>query len=253
MAKKNALSLQHEHSSEEIKKRISSPKMHSYFADAVLGGIDGCITTFAIVASAIGAGLPQIVTLVLGLANLIADGFSMAVSNYQAAKSRADLVEMTRKQEEEHIDLIPEGEREEISQIFAQKGFKGKILEEIVNVITSDRKLWVDTMLQDEHGLQTDTPKPTSSAISTFLAFIFIGLLPLAPFVMPNIDKGIIFPVSCMIAAMAFFGIGAAKGIVLEQSFLKQGIITLAIGTTAAFLAYMVGDLSKQWTGLQGF
>ena len=253
MAKQDALSLKHEHSPEEIKKRISNPKMHSYFADAVLGGIDGCITTFAIVASAIGAGLPQTVTLVLGLANLTADGFSMAVSNYQAAKSRADLVDMTRKQEEEHINLIPEGEREEVSQIFAQKGFKGKMLEKIVNVITSDRQLWVDTMLKDEHGLQTDTPKATSSAISTFCAFIFIGLLPLIPFIIPNIDKGVIFPASCSMAAMVFFSMGAVKGIVLRQSLLRQGITTLAIGTTAATLAYLVDNFLRQWTGLQGF
>ena len=173
--------------------------------------------------------------------------------SYKSAKSRSDLVDMTRKQEEEHIDLVPEGEREEISQIFAQKGFKGKTLEKIVDVITSDRKLWVDTMLKDEHGLQTDTPKATSSAISTFIAFIFIGLLPLIPFIIPNIDKEVIFPISCIIAAMAFFGIGAIKGTVLGQSFLRQGITTLAIGTTTATLAYLVGDFSRQWTGLQGF
>ena len=80
-----------------------------------------------------------------------------------------------------------------------------KMLEKIVNVITSDRQLWVDTMLKDEHGLQMDTPKATSSAISTFCAFIFIGLLPLIPFIIPNIDKGVIFPASCSMAAMVFF------------------------------------------------
>lgn len=242
---KHIKKLQEEHSPENIKKRISEKQKHSYLADAVLGGIDGCITTFAIVASAVAAGFPKVVALVLGLANLAADGFSMAASNYQAAKSRADRVTTIRKEEESHIDLIPEGEQEEIRQIFANKGFKGKTLEKIVSVITSDRKLWVDTMLKDEHGLQIDMPCPVSSGFATFMAFVIIGLLPLAPFMLPGIEPETIFPLSCGIAAITFFCIGAVKGAVLRQSVLLTGINTLIVGGIAALLAYLIGDWAE--------
>lgn len=239
--------LMNAHSPEAVKKRLLEPKKHSYLADAVLGGIDGCITTFAIVASSIGAGFPNIVALVLGLANLTADGFSMAISNYQAAKSRADHVKATRQQEEMHIDLCPEGEAEEVRQIFSTKGFTGDTLETIVDTITSDRTLWVDTMLKDEHGLQTDSPNPYWSGGATFLAFLSIGFLPLIPFMIPSFDQHIIFPASGIIAALAFFGIGAIKGLILKQPLLKTGLSTLFIGSLAALMAYMIGDWSAYW------
>jgi VIT1/CCC1 family predicted Fe2+/Mn2+ transporter len=169
------------HTPEAIRQRLSDPQKHSYLSDAVLGGIDGCITTFAIVASAVGAGFPNLVALVLGLANVIADGFSMAASNYEAVKSREDFIAMTRKREERHIEIFPEGEQEEIRQIYAQKGFEGELLENIVHTITSDRKLWVETMLKDEHGLQPESPSAFLSALATFCAFMAVGIVPLKP------------------------------------------------------------------------
>lgn len=236
-----------DHSPQAVKQRLLKPTKHSYLADGVLGGIDGCITTFAIVSSSIGAGFPNIVAIVLGLANLIADGFSMAASNFQAAKSRADLVAMTRQDEEAHIDLVPEGEKEEVRQIFVQKGFTGDTLEDIVRTITSNRTLWVDTMLKEEHGLPTDTPNPYLSGAATFIAFFYVGFLPLIPFIIPGLDQWFIFPASCIIAVIAFFGIGVVKGAILKQSMIRAGIHTLCIGSAAAIIAYMIGDWSALW------
>jgi VIT1/CCC1 family predicted Fe2+/Mn2+ transporter len=253
MSKKHTQKLVVDHSPENIRERIKHPHKHSYLGDAVLGGIDGCITTFAIVASAVGAGLPKTVALVLGLANLTADGFSMAVSNYQAAKSRADRVRRIRAQEEQHIELIPEGEKEEIRQIFQGKGFSGTVLEKIVETITSERTLWIDTMLKEEHGLQIDMPSAYLSGITTFLAFLCVGLLPLLPFMIPTMMETSIFPASAIIAAVAFFVIGAAKGSLLQQSIITSGLNTLAIGGIAASLAYVVGDWSRQWLASLGF
>ncbi len=143
-----------------ISARLADLNSHNYVGDAVLGGIDGCVTTFAVVAGAVGAGFPSAVTIILGFANLFADGFSMAISNYQNTKSQRELVEEARHTEERHIDVIPEGEREEIRQIFARKGFEGDVLDTIVTVITQDRRLWVDTMLTEELGLAVVGPKP---------------------------------------------------------------------------------------------
>jgi len=238
-----------EHSESAIKERLSKPQKHNYLADTVLGAIDGCVTTFAIVASSVGAGLSNKVALVLGVANLLADGFSMAASNYQAAKSRQDLVKKARRDEELHIELFPEGEKEEVRQIFANKGFSGDILEKIVEVITSDKKLWINTMLQDEHGLQTDTPSPFISGLTTFVSFVIIGSLPLSPFLASNLDQNIIFEISCLIAAITFLLIGITKGIVLKESILRSGFTTFILGGGAAIIAYMVGEFSKEWIG----
>jgi len=157
------------------------------------------------------------------------------------------MIKAIRTKEEEHIAAIPEGEKEEVRQIFANKGFSGETLEKIVDVITSDRALWVDTMLQDEYGVQTATPSSFRSGVATFVAFIAIGLLPLLPFMVPGFDKAIVFPTSCIIAVLAFFGVGLFKGMVLGQSLIKNGLSTLAMGVAAALLAYIIGEMANQW------
>ena len=82
-----------------------------------------------------GVGMGALV-IILGFANLLADGFSMALSNYLGTKSDPERVDQARQDEERHIAQVPEGEREEIRQIFAGKGFSGETLEKIVGVIT---------------------------------------------------------------------------------------------------------------------
>ena len=151
MKNKKLEKLYREHRPEAIKRRLAKTARTQNISDAVLGGIDGCITTFAVVSGAIGAGLPASIALVLGFANLFADGFSMAISNYESIKAGREFAEDIRRTEEEHIDQIPAGEREEIRQIFQNKGFFGKTLEKIVDTISHDRRLWVETMLLEEH------------------------------------------------------------------------------------------------------
>jgi hypothetical protein len=123
------------------------------------------------VSGVIGANLPQGIAFILGLANLLADSFSRAVSNYQRAKSDKEQADQARRIEEKHIDEIPEGEREEIRQIFSRKGFEGPVLDEIVQVITQDRRRWVDTMLTEELGLRLESPTPLKAGIVTFIGF----------------------------------------------------------------------------------
>jgi VIT1/CCC1 family predicted Fe2+/Mn2+ transporter len=241
--------LEAEHHPDAIRQRLRAEHKHSYLGDAVLGGIDGCVTTFAVVAGAVGGGFSSLVVIVLGFANLIADGFSMAVSNYQGTKSQQEQVDEARRSEEEQISQHPEGEREEIRQIFATKGFEGAVLDEVVEVITQDRTVWVNTMLVEELGLQIESPSPLRAALTTFAAFLLVGLFPLLPFVVPGVEPAIVFPTSIVITAIAFFGIGLAKGVVLKRSALRAGFETLLMGGGAAVLAYLVGFWLRQTFG----
>jgi len=130
--------------------------MKLHFDDFIYGSIDGAVTTFAIIAGVVGASLSPGIILILGFANLFADGFSMAAANYQASKARNQFIEMRRKQEEWEIDNLEEQEKEEIREIYKKKGFKDELLEEVVRTITSRRKVWVDTMMKEEVGLIED-------------------------------------------------------------------------------------------------
>jgi VIT1/CCC1 family predicted Fe2+/Mn2+ transporter len=241
--------LRAEHHPEQIRLRLEDKRGHGYVGDAVFGAIDGCVTTFAVVASATGAHLSNNVVLILGFANLVADGFSMAVSNYLGTKSERERVEQARQTEQGHIQNIPEGEREEVRQIFARKGFRGDVLEKIVEVITNNPKLWVDTMLSEELGLQVSGRKPLRAALATFVAFFVVGLVPLFPFLIPASATSHRFVASAAMTAVAFAGVGVAKAIVLQRSPFRSGLETLLTGGGAAALAYGIGAWLRQTFG----
>lgn len=241
MSNGGKLDLQAGHTPDAVRARIGAVRSHSYLGDAVLGGIDGCVTTFAVVAGAVGGGFSSGVVIILGLANLVADGFSMAVSNYQSTKSVREEVDKQRREEELHIRHVPEGEREEIRQIFGSKGFEGDLLEKIVSVITADRELWVETMLTEEHGLQLNGPQPLRAATATFFAFILVGLFPLVPFLSGILSPVESFITSAFAAGVAFFGVGLVKARLLERPVLRGGLETLLTGGAAASLAWVIG------------
>ena len=219
--------------------------MKWYFDDFIYGSIDGAVTTFAIVAGVVGAGLSPGIILILGFANLFADGFSMAAANYQASKARNEFVEMKRKQEEWEIENLEDEEKEEVREIYRKKGFKDELLEEIVRIITSRKKVWVDTMMKEELGLIEDEKSPVSSSISTFVGFNLIGVIPLIPFIIFlsfssdfNSNSFVYSTVSVM---AAFFIVGIIKGQIVKKSRIRSGIYTLIIGGIAAIVAYLVG------------
>ncbi|HYA05952.1 MAG TPA: VIT1/CCC1 transporter family protein, partial [Xanthobacteraceae bacterium] len=170
--------LEHSHTPQAIRDRLARGPRTSYLRDWIYGGIDGTVTTFAIVAGVVGAHLSASILLILGFANLLADGFAMAASNYSGTKSERDDYQRVIGIERRHIALAPEGEREEIRQIFAAKGFFGDDLERAVAVITSDLALWANTMAIEEYGLSPTQRSPVLAALSTFAAFVLCGCVP---------------------------------------------------------------------------
>lgn len=212
------------------------------------GSIDGSVTTFAIVAGAIGASLSPMVILILGFANLFADGFSMAIGNYQASKARMEFIQKERKREEWEIDNMAESEKQEIRDIYAKKGFTSDLLDEIVRVITARKKVWIDTMMKEELGLIEDGRKPTDTALSTFFGFNIIGLIPLIPFIFLyttglSVSVYDSFLYSVVFTGGAFFLIGIIKGKIVKRSLFRSGLTTLMVGGIAATVAYVVGYL----------
>ncbi|MBK1830000.1 VIT1/CCC1 transporter family protein [Verrucomicrobiaceae bacterium R5-34] len=238
-----------DHSPDAIRRRISSDPDHSYLRDFVYGAIDGAVTTFAVVASVAAAGLSNGIVIVMGLANLLADGFSMAAGNYLGTRAEVETREKRRRDEEDQIQSHPEWERDEIRQIFALKGFEGKMLDDIVEVITSDDKRWVDTMITEEFGLSLHTPSPWKAAGVTYLAFILIGMIPLLSYVMGYIHPGLLveepFYAATILTGVAFFSVGALKSRFVGKNWLTEGLGTLGVGTLAAGIAYAIGLLLR--------
>jgi vacuolar iron transporter family protein len=240
--------LKESHTPSAIRERLLAGPEHSYLRDFIYGAIDGTVTTFAVVAGVSGAELAPSIIIILGLANVFADGFSMAVSNFLASRAELQVRKKARREEESHIRTVPEGEREEIRQIFASKGFTGDDLEKAVRVITSDMDRWVDTMLKEELGMPLEMPSPIKAALATFVAFVVVGLMPLWTFFVDLLLPGTIanpFLVSSVLTAVTFFTVGALKGKYVEEPWYLSGLETLAVGGCAAFLAFVIGMLLK--------
>lgn len=238
--------LEHEHTPEAIRRRLEDGPRMSYLRDWIYGGIDGAVTTFAIVSGIAGADLESRLIVILGVANLVADGFSMAASNYSGTRAERDEIIHLRRVELRHIELEPAGEREEIRQIFANKGLSGKTLDQVVQAITADRERWVSAMLHDEYGMPSQVRSPVLAGLGTFAAFQICGLVPLLPYLLGATKP---FTLAIFMTGLVFFGIGCVRSRWSIDPWWQAGLGTLALGGAAAGLAYWIGGALSRLVG----
>ncbi len=222
-------------------------RFQEYLGEFVYGGIDGSVTTFAVVAGAAGAALESQVVIILGFANLIADGFAMSVGSYLSTKSEKENYRKHEKIEYWEVDNLPEKEKEEIRDIYRAKGFEGEILEEIVATITADKDRWVDVMMKEELEMSEETKSPLAMGGVTFLSFLLFGFIPLLVFVLDYFDlmedKDQLFLYSSAMTGFVFMIIGYLKALVNQTPILRSILETFFLGAAAATLAYLVGDV----------
>jgi len=219
-----------------------------YLGELVYGGLDGIITTFAVVSGVAGAHLGAHIVLILGLANLFADGFSMATGAYLSLRSEQEYYRREWQREAWEVDHFPEGERAELHQAYRQRGYDENDAGQLVKIQSREKKRWVNAMMIDELGLLEDTRKPLVGGLATLLAFIVAGAVPLIIYLlglfMPIAPEAS-FPISVALSGMALFGLGAAKVLVTQQNPYRNGIEMLLVGGLAAGVAYLVGALLK--------
>ena len=224
-------------------------KLQEYLREFVYGGIDGAVTTFGVVAGGFGANLDPGILIILGFANLLADGFSMSVGAYLSAKSERDNYDKHEKIEYWEIENLPEIEREEIADIYREKGFKGELLDKIVDHICGDKDLSVAEMMKDELGMMRDSKSPFKIGLATLISFILVGFIPLMvylwDFFFPT-DLNI-FLWTSILTGLAFFIVGWLKGIVNQTSKLRSISETVGLGLLAAVVAFYVGDILESF------
>jgi VIT1/CCC1 family predicted Fe2+/Mn2+ transporter len=236
------------HTREAIEKASEQHLQESgtYIGEAVYGALDGIVTTFAVVAGVAGANLSAGIVLVLGFANLVGDGLSMGVGSYLSTKSRREYERSERQRERWEIDNYPDGEIHEVREIYARKGFEGEDLDRAVAVITSDKDVWVETMMNEELGIVEERGHPFFNGLSTFLSFIFAGFIPLLFFVVglafPEMAK-YSFQMSVLLTAIALFAVGSLRVLVTQTNWFRSGLEMLVVGGAAAAGAYMIGNL----------
>jgi vacuolar iron transporter family protein len=246
--KKDIEATKRAHTPEAIKSAAEPHQSASgaYIGEAVYGALDGVVTTFAVVAGVAGAKLTAGVVLVLGFANLIGDGLSMGVGSYLSSKSKKEYQASERARERWEVENYPEGEIHEVREIYRRKGFEGDDLERAVKVITSNKDIWVETMMNEELGIIEEEGHPFISGVSTFLAFIVAGFVPLLFFVLalavPSMSR-FSFGMSIALTAVTLFVVGSLKVMITRTTWWKSGLEMLLVGGATALGAYIVGYL----------
>ncbi|MEK7082460.1 MAG: VIT1/CCC1 transporter family protein, partial [Patescibacteria group bacterium] len=215
-----------------------------YLKDIIFGANDGIITTFAVVAATVGGGLSPATILIVGFANLFADGFSMATGNYLGTKSEIDFYKKEEAEEYREVKEIPEKERQEIRDILSAKGYAGADLEQMTTLICSNEKFWVDFMMREELNLNNpEGASPMINGLITFAAFVGAGVIPLLPYLALGADAS--FRSAVVFTAAALFAVGALRHFFSRASWFVLGLEMLAVGGTAAGIAYGIGFAIK--------
>jgi len=238
---------------DELKRahRLSAPEMHKheqgqYVKSVIYGGLDGIITTFAVVAGVTGASLAAGIVLILGFANLIADGISMGIGDYLSTQAEKEYNKAEREREAWEVDHYPEGEKQEMVKIYKGKGMSEADARAMVEIMAKYKRAWLDIMMLEELGIIESNESPLKNAIATFLSFCVFGFIPVLAYVLslfvPAL-KAHTFLTACVLTGATLFTLGALKTRITERHWLTSGLEMFAVGSLAAGAAYAIGFL----------
>jgi VIT1/CCC1 family predicted Fe2+/Mn2+ transporter len=231
----------HEHHGVEEHNQIGS-----YVRSAVYGGLDGIITTFAVVSGVAGAQLSAGIVLILGFANLIADGISMGIGDYLSTKSEQEYQASEREREEWEFENYPQGEKDELIEIYERKGYTNKEAKQLVTILSKNKEAFIDTMMVEELDISKNTDNPIKNGAVTFVSFIIFGFIPLFAFVGAKVFDWFAthtFLISIILTGITMFVLGAVKVKVTGRNWFKSGLEMLIVGGIAASAAYAIGAL----------
>jgi VIT1/CCC1 family predicted Fe2+/Mn2+ transporter len=216
----------------------------SGLANIILGGQDGLVNVLGIVLGIAAATKDPYLVIVAGLAATFAESVSMAAVAYTTSQAETAHYESERDREYRHVRMVPCVERDEIRDIYSEKGFEGELLDQIVEKITADDDVWVGVMMAEEHQLTPITRADAlRSAFVVGVAAIVGSLIPLTPFFF--LPTGISIGISLAVSALTLFAVGYYKARTTIGHPTKSGLEMTAIGIVSALVGYAVGLLLK--------
>lgn len=230
--------------------KIHSTEQHAgesgkYVKSLVFGGLDGIITTFAVVAASVGGSLSTDVILLMGFANLVADGLSMGFGDYLSSQAEFEYTRAEHKREKWELDNYPEGEKQEMVELYVKRGMTESDAQSVIEVMSKYKNFFLDVMMVEELGLlpPDETDSPAKNGLVTFTAFVVFGFIPLTPYVFQGATGGGFtanFVAACFLTALTMLALGAAKAKFTNQSMSKSAGLMLLNGGLAAVAAYLV-------------
>ena len=234
----------------KLKKKSSEEHgVGSNLSDIILGGQDGLVNVLGLILGIAVASQDIRIILAGGFAATFAESVSMAAVAYTSTKADQSFYESELAREKREIREFPDVEKEEIREIYRQKGFSGNLLENVVEKIASDEEVWLDEMMKYELGLQPiETKNAFSSGVVVGFAAVVGSIIPLTPFFFLatsqfSINQAIL--VSLSISAITLFIVGAYKAKTTVGDWKKSGLEMAVIGMVSALVGYVIGQLFK--------
>lgn len=242
----NMKSVTHDELINEVLHHVQTDphKRGSSLSDFILGAQDGLVNVLGVVLGIAAATNDARVVLVAGLATTFAESISMGAVAFTTTLADADLYQSEREREYRHVRETPNLEIKEVRDIYAARGFKGELLDRIVETITANQDVWVAVMMAEEHRLVPVERKTAFRAAWVVGVSAVIGsLIPVLPFLF--LPVVVSMWVSMFITALTLFAIGAYKARVTVGQPLRSGFEMAVIGTVSALAGYLVGYLLK--------
>ncbi len=222
-----------------------------YLKEVVYGGTDGIITTFAVVAGFSGAAisgdvattLTFTVVLLFGLANLLADGVSMGLSNFLSVRTQKDQYLVTRGVVKRMIRSDTDREFKETVELLKDKGFAEQEAVSLAEIYKNNEDYWIDFLVTHKKDMSDPRGEnATLTGLTTFTAFLVFGSVPLLPFILLDSgDAKLSFMLSIAGTFSALFLLGYLKWYILGGRFLRSVFEVVLIGGAAAVVAFWVG------------
>lgn len=218
-------------------------KNSDFITDSVIGLSDGLTVPFALAAGLSAAVSTNDIIITAGIAEIVAGSIAMGLGGYLAGKTEIEHYDSELKREYDEVERLPEREKEEVKEVFAEYGLSLQSQNLIVEELTKDKTKWVEFMMKFELGLEKpNINRARNSAFTIGLAYVVGGLIPLLGYIFTNAPKeGLI--ASTILTIICLFVFGFFKSKVTGQPLLKGAIKVTLIGIVAAAAAFIVAQL----------
>jgi predicted membrane protein (TIGR00267 family) len=219
-------------------------KKANKLSDVILGGQDGLVSILGLILGLSAATRSTRIVIAGGLATIIAETLSMAAVAYTSKMADRDHYAAERAREVQEVKDMPEVEKQEIVEIYKEKGFSGKLLNDIVNHITSNHELWINTMMKEELDLLPVIKRDVYIySLTVGLSTLAGALLPLIPYFVMPVHYALIS--SLILSVVILATVGVYKAITTLGNPLKSALQMVIIGMGAAVAGYLIGLVFK--------
>jgi len=227
------------------KEHVKHERLHApvgkFLRHAIFGMNDRLVSTLALMAGLAGAAMGKEVIVIAGLAEMMAGAISMSLGTYISTKSQLEFYGEEIEKEKKDLDNSPQMEKEHVREIYRRKGFVGKELDRVVERLTSNKKRWLNILVNEELGLNNSKMESAwISGVVMFFAFIIGAFIPLSSFVF--VPMSFALKAAITSSLLLLFFVGAGKTHFTGRSWIKSGFEMVFVGILATGVAYYLGD-----------